>query len=394
MEEKKKTSPAISDKNTSRENVSRESIKVLTEMHDRGGKKEKKRLKNTLFKRLNAIDKMFFVQNLSVLVKAGFSLSKALTTIQRQTRNKWLQEIIKTIADDVQSGQTFADALRRYKKIFDPLFINMIESGEVSGNLERTLRELGVQLKKSHFLYLKVRNALAYPLIILIAMLAVGIGMMIFVIPNIVELYRDSSVELPIITRGVITVSDFIIHHGILTTLLILSIIVIVTLLYKQEQVKLRIHHMMLRLPIAGGIAQEYNLARFSRVFHSLIMTDMPIVKSLQIIANTIKNRAYKNYIIGMIPEMERGNSIGKTLGNDELLFPPTIIEMMTVAEESGTIEEMTKQIAEHYEEEISSTLDGLSVLIEPILMLILGVGVAIIAVAVLWPMYNLVNVI
>lgn len=344
--------------------------------------------------KISPVDRMFFVQNLSVLVRAGFSLANALTTVAKQTKQKKLREMIQGIATSVESGLTFANALREYNKVFDPLFINMIESGEVSGKLETTLHELTIQLKKSHLLYLKVRNALAYPVIILCAMLAVGVGMMIFVIPKIVDLYADNADQLPLVTKAVIGVSNFVVHNGLLTLIILIVAAVAAIFLYRQEPIKLRVHRAMLHIPVVGKIIQEFNLARFSRVLHSLITTDIPIVEAFRIIANTLGNRSYTQYVQNCIPQLEKGVSIGEVLDKDPVLFPATVVQLMIVGEQSGTVDEMSDQMAEHYEQEVSSTLDGLSVLIEPVLMLMLGVGVGLIAVAVLWPMYNLVNVI
>ncbi|MBI2410456.1 MAG: type II secretion system F family protein [Candidatus Kerfeldbacteria bacterium] len=343
---------------------------------------------------ISAVEKIFFVQNLAVLVKAGFSLSNGLITVAKQTTNKRLKEVVDHLALDVQSGVSFATALRRYEKVFDPLFINMIEAGELSGKLELTLNELAIQMKKSHSLFLKVRNALAYPTIILIAMLFIGTGMMIFVIPKIVALYADASYQLPLITRIVITLSDFIIGHGILTAGVLIAFITLIILLYKQAAIQLAVHRLLLRMPVVGTLIREFNVARFSRVFHSLISTDIPIIETFTIITKTLGNRAYQEFLRTIIPQLERGVSIGAAIGQNPQLFPATVVEMIIVAEASGSLEEMTKEIAEHFEEEVSTAMDGLSVLIEPLLMLSLGVAVGLIAVAVLWPMYNLVNVI
>jgi type IV pilus assembly protein PilC len=355
---------------------------------------QKKKHNWFVLQKIGTVEKVFFVQNLAVLIKAGFSLANALETVARQTKQKWFREVVVNISNSVQSGQSFAQALRAYEKIFDPLFINMIEAGEISGKLEGTLHELALQMKKTHGLVLKVRNALAYPTIILIAMVTIGTGMMIFVIPKIIDIYKDTTYALPLVTRIVIAVSDFVLNNGILVVLLLISSGVLFFFSQKQPKIKLFTHRMILRLPIAGNIVREFNIARFSRVFYSLITTDLPIIRAFEIISNTLRNKAYQKLLKDAIPQLERGVSIGKLLSEDPLLFPPTVVEMITVGEQSGALDEMAKDIADHYEEEVSSTLDGLSVLIEPVLMLILGGAVGLIAVAILWPMYNLVNVV
>jgi len=348
----------------------------------------------SLFNSIKTVEKIFFVQTLAVLIKAGFSLSNALSTVAKQTKRKRLKEIIESIAHDVEEGQTFAASLRKFEKVFDPLFINMVESGEVSGKLEMTLRQLAVQLKESHTLHMKVRNAMAYPVIILITMLGIGTGMMIFVIPKIVDLYRNDMDKLPFVTKLVIYISDFVVNRGILTVCIAVGVCGIAYLLYRNEKIKVFLHHLMLRMPLFGTLFVEFNLARISRVFHSLISTDISVVHTFQTIAKTVGNRSYKKYLNEAVAQLEKGTTIGVVLSNDEVLFPATMVEIMIVGEQSGSLDEMSGELAEHYEEEVASALDGLSVLIEPILMLFLGVGVGTIAVAVLWPMYNLVNVI
>lgn len=367
--------------------ITEESTELLTDSEEK-----KKKIKTV--RRLSTVDKIFFVQNIEVLLRAGFSLSSALTTVARQSKKQALIDLLNDIAEAVQAGKTFADALRKHEKMFGSLFINMVEAGELSGHLEQTLKELTVQLKRTHTLILKVRNAMAYPAIILTAMLLIGGGMMVFVIPNIVDLYKDTDVQLPLVTRIVIGTSEFIVNNGILSVVIAIVIVTIFSLLYKQPNIKFRVHTILLSIPIVGPIVREVNIARFARVFHSLITTDMSIVKGFTIIGNTLKNQAYAEHIRKGIAKVEKGTGISAILAENEKLFPPTVVEMISVAEQSGALDDMTLQLAEHFEEEVSSTLDGLSVIIEPILMLILGVAIGTIAIAVLWPMYNLVNVI
>ncbi len=347
-----------------------------------------------LLNKLRPVDKIFFIQNISVLLRAGFSLSHALTVVEEQIQQKRFKKIVTELKKNVESGDTFANALRRYEEDFGSLFINMVESGEMSGKLEDTLESLFIQLKKSHALFLKVRNALAYPIVITIAMFVIGTIMVIFVLPKITDLYKGSTTKLPLATRIVIGFSEFVQDNGILVGFTLLSIVGILILIYKQKNGRYFFHMLALRLPIAGSIIQEINLARFSRIFHSLISTDIPIVQSFHIMANVVGNEAYKRFLQNASRDLEAGVAIGTVLEGNAKLFPPTVTEMISVGEESGALDDMTKEMAEFYEEEASSTLDGLSTLIEPILMLFLGVGVALIAVAVLYPMYQLVNVI
>ncbi|PIW36358.1 MAG: hypothetical protein COW24_05845 [Candidatus Kerfeldbacteria bacterium CG15_BIG_FIL_POST_REV_8_21_14_020_45_12] len=360
-----------------------------------GGHAKKAPRKHLLtLSKVKTVDKIFFVQNLSVLLRAGFSLSHGLRTVSQQITQRRFHSVIEDIIVNVESGETFASALLRHPQDFDELFINMIDSGEISGKLELTLTALALQLKKSHALFLKVRNALAYPVVILVAMVFIGTGMMIFVLPKITDLYRDASQELPFITKAVIWFSDAFVNYGGFIGIGAILVIAIFMYSYRKTRLRYNIDALLLRLPIFGNIFQEINIARFSRVFHSLISTDIPIVKSFQIMAGTVGNYAYRKHLLAAVPQLETGIAIGKTLSTNKHLFPSTVVEMISVGEQSGALDEMTADLAEYYEQEAESTLDGLSVLIEPLLMLILGLGVGVIAVAVLWPMYRLVDVI
>lgn len=340
------------------------------------------------------VDKLFFTQNLQVMVRTGFSISNALKTLSLQTRNKYFKKIILIIVNDVEAGTSLAESMRRFPKVFQPTFTSMVATGEATGQLENVLDRLSLQMKKDHQILSKVRGAMIYPAIILSAMVAIGIAMLVFVIPKITELYEEADVDLPLPTRILIGISNFIQGNGLIVILSAIVLIVAFTRFIRSKRGRVVWHATLLKTPIAGRIIRLVNLSRFMRTLNSLISTDIPIVKAFEIISDTLGNTQYKNVMLKVSQAVKRGSGIAPTLTQWPSLFPPVVTQIIQVGEQSGTLDEITGHVAEFYEEEIDQTMSNLATVIEPVLMLILGVGVGGIAVAIVSPMYNLVNTI
>lgn len=338
------------------------------------------------------VERLMFVQNLSLMIKTGFSMGEALQTLAEQSGDRMLRGIIHTLHQDVIKGVSFATALQKHPATFDELFVSMIAAGETSGNLEKTLRQLHSQMKKSYALKRKIRNAMIYPILILSFMLVVGTGMFIFVIPKIIDLYTSSGYTLPLPTRILVAVNNLV--TGNLAILSALGGILIIGIFFIQrtEAGKMIWHRILLRLPVFGRIIKRVNIAQFSRLLNSLIVTDIPIVTGLQIIAQTVGNRAYRAHLLKGVDALNRGSTISSVLIERKDLFDPVAVQMIKVGEEAGVIDTMTQEIAEFYEEEVDSTLSNLTVIIEPLLMIVIGIGVGFLAVSIILPIYSLVN--
>ncbi|MBU1148864.1 type II secretion system F family protein [Patescibacteria group bacterium] len=336
------------------------------------------------------IDKIFFTQNLEVMIRTGFSVSVALGAIAEQTTNTKFKKIIKDIKQNVESGITLSKSLRIYPKVFPAIFINMIEAGEISGKLEQILKRLTIQMKKDNTLRSKVRGAMIYPVIIIVAMLGIGIFSMIFVIPKITAIYEEVNADLPVITEVLIVSSKFMANNTLIFLVSLVLIIVGFQRYVNSKKGRHVWHKLQLKLPIAGPIIKKINLARFSRTLSSLLQTDIPIVKSFNIIAETLTNVIYHDFVISAGKGLEKGEPLKKILKQDPGLFPAVVTQMISVGEESGTLDTIVEEVANFYEEDIDQTMANLTVIIEPILMIILGVGVGGIAAAIIMPMYNI----
>jgi len=339
-------------------------------------------------------EKLFFVQNLSIMLKAGISLSVALKTLAKQTSNKRFAAIINDVSKNVEKGINFTESLRPHEKIFGQLFISMIESGEISGKLEDVLKRLYIQFKKNHELVSKVKGALTYPAVILVAMTGIGTFMMIVVVPKITVMFKDFNAELPLPTKLLMKFSDSLISYGLLYLIGLVILIIILVQLGKTDKGKYFFHGLLLKLPIFSPIIKKINLARFARTISSLLKTDIMIIKSFQITANVLGNIYYRDALNEMSNKIKKGGTINEVISNYPQLFPPVVTQMISVGEETGELDYILEELAEFYESEIDQIMNNLPAIIEPILILVLGLVVGGMAVAVIMPMYSLTSAI
>ena len=354
------------------------------------------RINNSIqrFSRIPITEKLFFVQYLGIMLKASISLSMALKTLAIQTNNKRFSKIIEDISRNVEKGVSFTESLRPHEKIFGQLFINMIESGEISGKLEDVLKKLYIQFKKNHELISKVKGALTYPIVILAAMGGIGVFMMIVVVPKITAMFRDFNAELPLPTKLLIKFSDSLAAFGLIYLLTAIIFIAIIFRIIKTPKGKFIFHTLLLRLPIFGTIAKKINLARFARTISSLLKTDIMIIKSFQITAQVLGNALYHKALMEMSEKIKKGGTIKETIAGYPGLFPPVVVQMVAIGEETGELDYVLEELAEFYEGEIDQTMNNLPAIIEPVLILTLGLVVGAMAVAIIMPMYSLTSAI
>lgn len=336
-------------------------------------------------------EKIFFIQNLQVMVRVGISLAAALRTLAEQTTHKRFRIVIHDLYARVEKGTPFARALSAHPNIFPDLMVSMIESGEVSGKLDDVLKHVTEQLKKDHELISKVRGAMLYPSIIVVAMGGIGTAMMVFVIPKLLNIFSEFNAELPLPTRVLIAASKFTTKNGPYLALALLLCVVGVRLwIKKTERGKKLFHGLLLHLPIFGAIIKKVNLARISRTFSSLLTTDIPIVQTSTITAKTIANIHYRIALADLSEKLKKGSQVSQVLASYPHLFPPVVSQLARVGEESGSLDNVLGELASFYEEEVDQIMKNLPSVIEPLLILILGVGVGAMAVAIIMPMYSL----
>jgi len=347
------------------------------------------KINNSLTK-VSLKDMLFFTNNLSLMIKSGVSVSQAIEALQKQTENAKLQAVLKDVSTRIKKGEKLSSALAKHPKVFSDIFINMIKSGEESGKLEEVLNTLSNQLHKDHDLISKIKGALAYPIVVLCATLSITSALIIFVIPKIKDLFLENELSLPLPTRILLGFSNFLINYFYLF-LIFLVVAVIFFIKFKKSLLgKQILHRIILSLPILSKLSVKINLARISRSLSSLLRTDIPVLKSFLVTSKVVKNVYYKKSLEQAAEKIKHGSSIHEALKAQGDLFPATMLQIVSVGEDTGSLDEILDEMAKFYEEDLDNTLNNLPSLIEPFLVLFLGVVVGGIALSIMMPIFNL----
>jgi type IV pilus assembly protein PilC len=343
-------------------------------------------------KPVSILDKMFFSRNLSIMVSAGLPLTKALEVSADQSGNKKFQRILGEVKSMVVQGKPFAEALRPHDAVFGELYINMIEVGETTGKLSLVLKLLANQMKKDYDLKKRVRGAMMYPVIILIVLGLIGTLMMLYVVPSLVQTITDLHVDLPFATKLIIFISNFVVHQGIWLLAGLVAAGVLFWRMVKSKTGRLVVDRLVLKVPIFGPLVQKFNVARFCRTLSYLITSGVPIVKSLDITSSILGNSLFRDAVHEASGEIQKGTELHAILIKYPKLFQPMVIQMISVGEQTGKIAEMMLRLAMFFEEDVNNTTKNLSTIIEPLLMVVIGLAVGFFAVAMLQPIYGSLN--
>lgn len=336
-------------------------------------------------------ERIAFTRTLHVMLKSGLSLSDALKTFENQTK-KNIRPVIQSLREMVEGGMPLSKAMLEYPKTFPQIYVRLIQAGEVSGRMEETLKQVVLQLRAQLSLRNKVRNALAYPSIIVLAMLGIGTILVVVVLPRLVDLYAGSNLNLPWPTRLIIALTEFLQSYWFILIPGLVVGIVFLVLFNRIAPGKRFYSWLMLHVPIAHSLSVKLNNARLLRTLQGFMVTDVPIVQSIKLLGTTTKNIYYQDALNSISQHLKEGQGISQSFGMYAKLFPPLVQEMITVGEQAGTIEENLDDLSTFYEEELELELNTLTTLIEPILILVIGGGIGVVAFAVIWPMYSLVN--
>ena len=334
-------------------------------------------------------EKMFFARNLSVMISAGMSLNRALEALAQETGNPKFKKVIEGIGSSIAQGTSLAEALRVHRAVFGELFSNMVEVGEATGKLSLVLKRLANQMNKDHALRKRVKGALIYPAVILTALGGVGALMMIYVVPTLTKVLTELGVPLPLSTRIIIAVSNFMVSYGIFLPFLIAGLIAGFWRLLKIPRGKEIVDRVTLKIPVFGPLIQKFNVARFCRTLAYLIMSGVPIVRSLDITASVLGNTGFRTATAEAAQGIQTGKQLYEVLAAHPKAFHGIVIQMIQVGEETGRLSGMLLRVALFFEEEVANTTKNMSTIIEPVLMIVIGVVVGVFAVSVLQPIYT-----
>ena len=342
-----------------------------------------------IFKKRNSSDLVLFTRQLSSILASGLTLMQALSILKEQTTDSTMKEAIAGIIADVQEGKNFSSAISKYPKIFTPIYISLIKAGESSGFLDKILDRLAENLEKGEKLRSTVSSALLYPAVVVILMGVVMTVMMIFVIPQLTVLYQNLNIPLPFTTQVVVNVSNIVIGYWPI----VIGFIVLVVFLYnrwvKTDAGSLIHDEIVLRVPIFGHLIRLQILTEFARTLGLLVSAGTLVVQSLIETSDVAGNKIYKNAILDISNRVEKGITMGDAMAT-YTLFPPILVQMVRIGEQTGKMDESLLKVSEYFEREVEGGVKGLTTALEPIIMIVLGVGVAFLVISIITPIYNL----
>ena len=334
-----------------------------------------------------------FTRQLATLVNAGLPLMRGIDVLKRQMKDPQMQDALNGISENIAAGGTFSEALTAYPKIFDKLYVNMVKAGEAGGVLEVVLARLAEFAEKSEKIKNKVKGAMIYPCVVLVAAIGITWFLLVMVIPKFKQVFNDmlNGASLPAITEAVIQASEFMQHNGLLIGAVVVSLIVVVKLIGKTEKGAYLFDAIKLKMPVTGTLAQRSAVSKFTRTLGTLLSSGVPILQSLLITRDTTGNRVLTNAIQSVHDAVKEGESMTQPLAQCKV-FPPMVVSMVEVGEETGALADMLTRIANTYDDEVDNAVAGMTAAIEPALIIVLAVVVGTIVIAMFLPMIKIIS--
>jgi type IV pilus assembly protein PilC len=334
-------------------------------------------------------DVVIFTRQLSTMIDAGLPLVQGLEILGNQQENPTFKKILLQIRSDVETGTTFADALKKHPKVFDNLFCNMVEAGEIGGILDTILSRLALFMEKNMSLKKKVKGAMTYPVICLcISIVILGV-ILVFVVPVFDKMFKDFGAALPVPTQIVVNISNFVQHNIIYGVVLIAVLVFVFKKYYATEKGEKKIDSMVLQLPIVGDLVRKVAVAKFSRTLGTMLKSGVPILESLTVVAKTSGNKVIEIAVFRTADAISEGRPIAEPL-EETGVFPGMVVQMINVGEAVGALDAMLEKIADFYDEEVDQAVENLTAMIEPFMMVFLGGMIGALVVAMYLPIFKM----
>jgi len=343
-----------------------------------------------IFSKVKVAEQIIFTKNLSGMIKAGLSLSRALSVLKKQTKNPKLSKILTSITGDIDSGETFSSALSKFPDVFSKLFVSMVRAGEESGNLAGALSDIGLNLEKANSLNKKIKGALIYPGVILSAMVVIGVLMFAFVVPTLASTFKELGVVLPFSTRMLIFFGNFFSNNLILSFVIIFGVGFGLYSIFRSKILAPYIDFIVLKIPVVSNLTRELNSARTARTISSLLLSGVSLTRALEITQDVVQNTYYKKVLNEAKLAIEKGEPFSKAFEANVNLYPIMMSEMIQVGEETGKLSDMLLEVALFYEGEVENKTKNLSTIIEPLLMIVIGAAVGFFAISMISPLYSI----
>ena len=341
--------------------------------------------------RVTTKDKIVFTRQLATLIGAGLPLSQSMRTVHEQTQNKSMQQIVQEIIGDIEGGRSLSDAFNKHPKVFDNVYLALVSAGEASGTLDEALRRVAAQQEKDAAMMSKIKGALTYPIIVLLVIVAVLGFMLVAVVPQVKNLYKDLNKELPLLTKIMVDTADFFINYWWIVIIVVgIGVYFLIQYLKTEAGIKTK-DTFKLNVPMFSGMFRRLYMARFTRTGQTLMSTGVAMLDMLNITSTAVNNTVVAEGIDRAAEKVKGGKSLSSSLRNEDY-FLEMVPQMISIGEQSGKIDEMMGKCAQIYEDELDEEIRTISTAIEPVLMVVLAVVAGGMVGAILFPIYSLVN--
>lgn len=341
-------------------------------------------------KKVGIAEKSYFFHLLGVMLDAGIPVTRALKVLSKKTDNPRFARIVNTIAYDVERGKLVSQSMAKFPDVFKESEVGVIRSGESIGNLAKLLFKLAEQTQRSNSLFMKVRGALIYPSTVIIALLISGAIVVQVVIPQIDQFFKQAKFEMPFMTQLVLTVGRFMVSFSWLIAVLAIFVGLLTSFYINTESGRRRWDTFLLSAPWINDVIRKVNVARFVQILSLLVEAGVPIHEAIQISSGAMNNRLYQDFLVQLKYQVERGEKIADNLAKAPFLFPETVVAMISVGENSGQLAAISQKLAAHYEEEVEHSLENFTTLLEPLVIVVVGIAVGVLALALLGPIFSL----
>ena len=343
-------------------------------------------------KKVKLKDLVIFTRQLSTMVSAGVPLIRSLSTLQSQTSNKYFKQVLAGVSKDIEGGAALGDSFAKYPNVFSEVYVNMVRAGEAGGILDEILKRLASQVEQDSSIRKKIKSAMTYPIVILSITVIAFFGIMLFVIPKIGDILKDlggEDAELPIYTKAMLSLSDFMQSNAIILLVVGFGTVYILRRYFKTPKGKFVLHTLLLKTPVLKTIITKIAIARFARTFASLMSSGVSVLDALEVTGGAIGNKVIEAELREAAKEVRNGKQLSEPISNSKH-FPPIVPQMLAIGEETGQIDTILIKVADFYEEEVEVVIDGLSSIIEPVMIVVLGSMVGLIAASVMGPIASL----
>lgn len=342
-------------------------------------------------KRITKKDLAVFCRQFYTMLNAGISIINSLDILERQTENRTIKRAISIVLEDVQKGFTLSEGMKKHGKVFPPLLVNMVEAGEVSGNLDVLMERMAIHYEKENKIENKIKNALIYPVVLSIVALGVVIFLLTVVMPTFISMFQTSGLILPTPTRILLTISDWLTLYWYIFIGIILLFIVALTFIGKTENGRLFYDTLKIRIPGIRNMNIKIITSRFTRTLSTLLSSGIPLLQALDVVGRVVGNKLVENQIKKAGEDIKKGVPMSRTI-KDMNLFPPMVDSMIRIGEESGALDDILYKTADFYDEEVEASMEKITTMLEPVLIVIMALVIGFIVIAMALPMFDMVG--